>query len=180
MTTAADLADVVTGWADPDGSPLSRRERAAQLSTLLPHLDEREALSYVDEAAEHTRAADDIRDGVGVGDWRALVAEYIGEHVTGLEDAAEITAAEDGARVMAQCALIAAVAADRAALAESQQDEHAELIDALCAPEPVTLEGDGVWAEEYAAVQRECWSHGLLLGDEDLAAEVERRRGVPA
>lgn len=136
MTTLTALADVVDRWADPVSNP-TRRERAAQLSTLLPQLDEREALSYADEAVEHTRAADDIRDAIG--EWRTLLAEYIGDDETGLEDAAEIGTAVEHARTLAGRALDAAVAADRAALARSQQDEAAELLDTLCAREPVEL-----------------------------------------
>lgn len=37
---------------------------------------------------------------------------------------------------------------------------------------------DATWTDEEADIQRECWTHGYLLSDEQLQAEVNARREV--
>lgn len=140
MSTTETLLDLAEHWGD-----LTWRQQTERLGRALRHLDEPTARSYAEEAAGQLRDAADIRDGVG--DWRLLVARYLDDAATGLEDTAELGAAAEVARSLAVAALEAAVVADRAALARSEMDAAAELLDTLIGPTPDPFAGRDLFGE---------------------------------
>lgn len=129
-TTRASLMVIVEQWDE-----LTSRQRDALLGVALPHLDSPTARDYITEAITHWGGADAIRDGSGT--WRDLLGDYLtDDDRSRLEDAAELTAAEECARAAALGALDAALNADRDALARSRMEAAVEHLDALTARVP--------------------------------------------
>lgn len=128
-TTRDDLLVLVRQW-DETTSGI----RDALLRNLLPNLDYATAHSFVaDEAVTCWGGADAIRDGTG--NWRKTLESYLTEEDrTGLEDAAELVAAESCARAAAVDAVDRALDADRDALARTRLAQATALVGSLAPP----------------------------------------------